>query len=450
MINVFVKDLTPRIEYAFELVFGTILNSKVIFHTRANSFEVAGRVKINYSEKHFPDCLNLIPHSLLLSAKLKKIKPKKIMWDNLPALFPVEKSFLPFDIFAATFFLVSRYEEYFYENLDKHGRFDPFGSVAAQYNFLEKPLVNLWAIKMAEAIRQNDLDFLYDKPCFQYLPTFDIDNAWAFKNKSVVRLFLSSAKDVVYGRWHSLKKRVKVISGFQPDPYDNYDFILNEIALHKFNPIFFFLLRSRGKFDRALSPKNRKFKKLIRRLAEFGEVGIHPSYYSNSNKKALQHEITLLSDITSKDITCSRQHFLMLHFPSTYQNLIQNNIEVDYSMGYPDCVGFRASLATPFRFFDIEQNKTTNLKIVPFQIMDVTLKHYMNLSISQTLKKIELLMLETARVGGTFVSLWHNESLGQSKSDHKCRFIYAEMSRLAAKLQNEAKGETDLSKPASL
>jgi hypothetical protein len=72
--------------------------------------------------------------------------------------------------------------------------------------------------------------------------------------------------------------------------------------------------------------------------------------------------------------------------------------------------------------------------MIPFQVMDVTLHNYRSLNAEEALKKIKALMYETASVGGTFVSLWHNETLSGMDDWKGWREVYTEMTQLAVEL----------------
>ncbi|MDA3927970.1 MAG: polysaccharide deacetylase family protein [Prolixibacteraceae bacterium] len=436
MINVFVSEVTPRIEYAFSLVFKTILKADCKIFQDIAEYNKSDGVKINYSNQPNVEGLFLRPNSLLLEHHLQVYYPDVSEWEGVKTLFSVENSFIPFDIFAASFYLVSRFEEYLPGKRDSHQRFMARNSCAATNGFLEQPLVNIWAQKLAILLTEKYPSVKFEKTAFCYIPSIDIDNAWAFKNKGFVRIILSVFKDVLNGRWSLLRKRMAVVNRVEKDPYDNYDYLLEVLKKYKFRAVFFLLLNKKGKHDRSLSHRNLQYRNLIRRLAENGEVGIHPSYASNKNEKQLSIEIDRLKGITKKNVKRSRQHYLKMTMPTTYRRLVSQGIEADYSMGYPSRPGFRASIATPFYFFDVLKNEITELKIYPFQIMEVTLFHYRNMRTVDALKKIEKLMKETANVGGTFISLWHNESLSNRGHWKGWQDVYTEMTQIAAELRD--------------
>jgi hypothetical protein len=128
----------------------------------------------------------------------------------------------------------------------------------------------------------------------------------------------------------------------------------------------------------------------------------------------LKKEKLRLESIVNTPIVFSRQHYLRLKIPETYQNLIDLDIEEDYTMGYAKYVGFRASTCTPFYFYDLDFEIQTPLKLFPFAFMDVSLKDYMKLSNEESLAKILELKNEVKMVNGTFISLFHNETLSEN------------------------------------
>jgi hypothetical protein len=107
----------------------------------------------------------------------------------------------------------------------------------------------------------------------------------------------------------------------------------------------------------------------------------------------------------------SRFHYLRFSLPESYQILIEAGIKEDYSMGYVDRIGFRAGTCTPFYFYDLNNEKTSELKIIPFAYMDGVLNDKLKYSPKLAKKIINELKENVKQVNGQFNSLWHNESL---------------------------------------
>jgi hypothetical protein len=246
-------------------------------------------------------------------------------------------------------------------------------------------------------------------------------------------------KSVSKGEISEAKKRVRVWQGKEKDPYDTYEYLESVFKGNEEKVICFFLLGDYKRYDKNISPSNSSLQNLIRKTAEKYKVGIHPSYSSSKKKgKAkLTKEITRFEKITGEKTEKSRQHFLRLKFPRTYRRLVKNGIKEDYSMGYSSQIGFRAGTCTPFYFYDLKKEAATNLKVYPFQVMDVTLRDYMGLSPVKSIEKIETLMEEVKKAGGVFISLWHNETVNDTGHWKGYRKVFEKINQKGFKWSNE-------------
>ena len=150
-------------------------------------------------------------------------------------------------------------------------------------------------------------------------------------------------------------------------------------------------------------------------MGDYADVGIHPSFSSYLDIDKLGTEIERLSEVLHRPITKSRQHFLRMNLPRSYQKLIELDISDDYTMGFASQAGFRAGIADTFRFYDLENDMVTNLLVHPFALMDGTMRDYLNLDVEASLDLAKQLVDEVKAVGGKFIYLTHNETLGGQK-----------------------------------
>lgn len=101
-------------------------------------------------------------------------------------LFPAETSESTewnFDLFAAIFYLVSRYEEYKGFTPDAHHRFPPEASILNKTKSFEFPLVNSWVQKLKKELILKFPDLIFDEPKFRFISTIDIDSTFQYKEK---------------------------------------------------------------------------------------------------------------------------------------------------------------------------------------------------------------------------------------------------------------------------
>lgn len=423
MILVYSHKITHRTKYIFRLIFKDILKTDVTFTDNKTDFEISNFPKISYSNHKTDSGIFFKPSYLLLENGIKEQEIELFDHKQNKCFFRVSAdSAMPFDVFAASFYLVTRYEEYLPQIRDQFDRFTASESLAYQQKFLKKPLVNIWAKEIAAIVKTHYPQIVFPEQKFEYISTIDIDNAYAYKHKGITRIVAGLIKALIKG--NDFKQRINVLLNNVKDPYDTYD---DQFEMHKkynIKPIYFFLLGDYGFNDKNITPKNQKFQALIKSLADYFEVGIHPSYASNSDVAILTKEINRLKNITHRDVKKSRQHFLKLTLPSTYRNLIDNDILEDFTMGYSGQPGFRASICSPFYFYDLDTETQTDLKIIPFAVMEATFKYYLKSNIQEATKEINELIDTVKSVNGTFVSVWHNESLSDQGIWEGWREVY--------------------------
>lgn len=412
MILVYTQKITPRVRYIFKHIFSRILKAEVDFTTKVEKFVAHNGPKLSYTKIPLGNEFFIKSHELLFDQGVSDIDINIQNWDGVPCFFSAgAKSSIPFDIFAASFYLVSRYEEYLPHVKDEHERFKAEQSLAHKYRFLEKPVVDIWAIKLKEILLEKFPTYEFGTRKFSYISTIDIDNAFAYKHKSFVRSSGGFVNDFFRLRLRNFWDRLLVLLGIRKDPYDVFDKILELNNSHQITSIFFFLIADYTTYDTNVSAAKNKFRLLIKHVSDYASVGLHPSYFTMKNLTMLKKEKERIEGITNIPTQRSRQHFLRFSLPETYQNLIDLEIEEDYSMGYASEPGFRAGTCTPFYFYDLDFEIQTPLKVFPFALMDTTLNDYMGLTPKQSLVKIKELHDEVKKVNGTFITLFHNESV---------------------------------------
>ena len=426
---VFVPKKTSRVRYVFRLVFKELLKVDCTLSSDLDEFLSADSAKLVYADKPYSDDIFFRSSGLLFERGVDSIDTDYIEFEGNNALFPVydKDSALPFDVFSAIFYLVSRYEEYQPYVPDAHGRFTANLSLSYELNFLDKPMVNIWSIIVRDVILKKYKDFNFPKRNYRFRPTYDIDSAFSYSQKGLVRSIGGYFRALRNMDWVGIMQRSRVLfSGFK-DPFDTFDLQIEYQRRYNLKPIYFFLFGHYGEYDKNVNTRNRIFRFLIKKMGDYAQIGIHPSYYTNENPELLHKEIRYLEDVVNKEITQSRQHFLKLKLPTTYRNLIEEDITDDYSMGFAALPGFRAGICSPYNFYDLDIEVETKLRVHPFMVMDGTLKDYMDLTPTDAIEQIRKLIDEVKKVDGTFTSLWHNEPLSDEKRWKGWRRVYEEL-----------------------
>ncbi len=433
MIFIYTDKQTNRISYAFHLFFHDLLGIEYRLTSDPEQFRRWTGPKFSYGDRPLDKELFIRAVPLLFEKGMGQPVPECKDIKGLKVLFPVQgtDSALPFDPFAAGFYLVTRYEEYESRYIDKHGRFIPYQGIAWKENFLDKPVVDIWAMKLKEILLHSFPLLESGERTFRFLPTIDIDSAYAYRQKGLWRTAGGYLRSVSKGDLHEVKERYRVNKGSWKDPFDTYGYLSSLHRKFGLSTLFFILLGNYGSNDKNLSHKNQTFRDLIAGLARGNKIGIHPSYVSHDHPGRLRIEISRLASILNREVTASRSHFLRITMPDTFRNLIASGIQEDYTMGYAQEPGFRAGTCTPYLFYDLYKDQVTALRIYPFAVMDGTFMDYRKLAPWQATEAIRAILAEVKAVNGTFISVWHNESLSDQKRWKGWRTVYEEMIRHA-------------------
>jgi len=404
---------TPRLSYIVDFINKELFNEPIVITTNKEEFIAYGQPKINYSSEEFSEQEFFIKSTSILFEEGIKERLIECSELNYYKVFFDTSGDFPFDIFAATFYLLSRYEEYLPHIQDEYGRYSHLNSLAYNEGFLQIPLINIWLQDFKKALAQKFPALIFRRASFKFIPTYDIDIAYSFLHKGWKRNMGGLIKSAVNGQWSIFGDRMQVLMKKKKDPFDSYEWLDSLHLYCRTRAYYFFLVANeQKKFDKNISPNKKALQDLIRYHGSGYTVGIHPSWQSGDDGELLTKELGWLERILDKDITYSRQHYIRLKLPKTYQELLKAGIEKDFSMGYGGVNGFRASVASSFYWYDLENEKVTNLMLFPFCFMDATSFYHQKLSPQQTLHELMSYYHAIKKVNGLMVTIWHNQFLG--------------------------------------
>ncbi len=405
---IYAENTSTRLQYIVQILFGevTIIQEAIVA-------DATTPADLYYTkDKPQNDALWIKPHSLLFEENIVGQNIEIFNWKELPAFFKTDGNF-PFDLLAASFYLLSRYEEYLPHQVDKYGRFHYAQSLAFANNFLHLPLINLWLYQFKK--EYSFLNFKYDGDAFSFQPTYDIDVAFAFRHQSFIKNSAALLKNLLAGKIIQTTQHIKVLTRLQQDPFDVYEWLQFIHQKYALAPVYFFLLSKNNRgLDKNISPASSGLKRLVFTVSEKFSIGIHPSLQSGGNEKILKQEIRTLNKLSGKAVVKSRQHYLKFHLPDTYEILIANGIQQDYSMGYGSENGFRASYCKPFKWYNLKRNATTSLVLHPFCFMDSTAIFHRNYNAGLALQELQELHNVIKKVNGKMIIIFHNHLLANN------------------------------------
>jgi len=414
---VFSHSITPRLQYIIDFLSQYYGLSWKLTSDEDRFKKETNTCKVNYGY-HRIDSSEIFIHShaLLFESSVRQVKVECFEKNSYKAFFKAEGDF-GFDLLAGIFFLITRYEEYLPFKKDLYGRYAHENSVAFKENFLHLPVVNIWLQDFKNLLKQKNPTLIIKDPSFSFLPTYDIDIAWSFRNKGLKRNFGAMVQLFFKGQVKKMLYRIRVLRKKTQDPFDSYEWMAQLHTRFNLKPIYFFLVaREKGRYDKNIDVMNAEYQDLVRNISSSYSIGLHPSWASGNVPSLLTKEKATLEHIINQRIARSRQHYIRFSLPYTYRKLIALDLIHDYSMGYGSINGFRASIASSYFWYDLKNEEKTTLMIHPFCFMDANSYYEQKLSPEAAFEELMQYYKVIKSVNGIMISIWHNNFLGSDEA----------------------------------
>ncbi|NJB72768.1 hypothetical protein GGR42_003259 [Saonia flava] len=408
---VYTHKITPRFTYIMKHIFIRILGIEVAFTIKIEDFIKHSGPKITYTKQPLQNEFFIRSNDLLFEQGINDLQIKVSNWDDIPCFFDAgERSNIPFDIFSASFFLLSRYEEYLPHVKDSHGRFQAKDSLAYKNKFLEKPVVDIWAFKLLEGLKERFPEIIEKKRNYKFTSIIDVTTSHCYSHRGVVRSLSGLLLDIGSLKFRRFGQRILVGLKFKKDPYDNFSELIEIHKKYNYRSMFFFQFAEYSNYDKNISTNNNKFKYLIKSVADYSIVSLSASYSSFNDLELLKEEKERLAGVINRPITYSRTRYNRINVPETYRNLLEAEFTDDYTMGYSHDIGFRASTCIPFYFYDINLEVQQPIKVHPFAVHDYSLISLKTKK--EILERLNKLYNEVKKVNGDLTIIFSNELLG--------------------------------------
>ncbi|MDR9456386.1 MAG: polysaccharide deacetylase family protein [Salegentibacter sp.] len=418
MLLIYTQKITPRIIYIFKHICTNMLGISIRFTSKIEEFIAHDGMKLSYGKQALGNELFIQNTGLLMEQGLSEVEIKVQPWGDSFCFFPAtEKSDLPFDIFAASFYLLSRYEEYLPHVKDEYGRFPASESLAEQEGFLQKPVVDVWAYKFREVLQQRYPDLNEKKRSYSVQSIIAVEHAFSYRNKGFVRSFVGMLVDLVKLQFGKVLDRIQVLLRLKKDPFNIFEDLILLIKQYDLKLMFLFQLSDFTVHDRNINPNRMPLRSVIKYVADYTKVGLLLGYYSLRNIKTLRKEKLRLEEIVHSPLRAVLNSKYNLSLPEHYNNLTELEIPEDYSMGYPETQGFRAGTCTPFLFYDINTEVTTPLEIHPYVLNSNVLEEE---PIGKMKSEVAKMLQEVKAVEGNFNAVFKNQDF----SDYSDKELY--------------------------
>ncbi len=314
------------------------------------------------------------------------------------------------DVLAATFFMLTRWEEVAITQRDAYGRFPAHASLAWRAGFLHRPIVNEYARFVAQALTRLGFNVPRPTASARIVLSCDVDHPrlwWSVVDRCrTLAGSLLQRRNLREARWwmrhHLLKKG---------DPFDIFDAWMSA-AEHQGRVWHFNFMGGRSETKEAPYSLQHPFiAQLLQRIAQRGHViGFHPSRRAYIDPVAFERELSALRRVALTPVQTGRQHYLCFSVPHTWQQWADAHMRWDSTLGYPETEGFRCGICSEFPVFNILTRQRLALREKPLIAMDVSFARYQKYTPAQAAERLQTLWKTVQEHRGELVVLWHNSS----------------------------------------
>jgi len=405
-------------KYIIDIIFNEFLGLEYKLEIGSNNYEIIleNSHKLIIQDSFFEHYSNDLEYLKLenIPSKIEFTKNDFIVENDIPIIYgnsslDIQNSSLVcgIDIFASSFFMLTRWEEYVNKNRDNHNRFPAYESLAYKQNFLDRAVINEYIEMLWNMLKYLGIKQQRKVKNYQLYLTHDVDELYMWKSwKQVLRVAtgdilkrknLGLALERISEYFLIKRKRIN-------DPFDTFDWLMDKSEAIGVKSRFYFMSGGVTEYDNRYKINEPKSLKLIKKIKKRGHIiGIHPSYNAYNDSEQFKKEKLILEQIVEQKITEGREHYLRFEIPTTWQIWEDNRLEIDSTCGYADKEGFRCGTGDEFSVFNILTREKLRLKERALIIMDCSLFDYQDLNYDDAITEVNKL-----KNNNNLTMLWHN------------------------------------------
>ncbi len=337
------------------------------------------------------------------------------------------------DIFSASFFMLTRWEEYVNKVRDNHDRFSASSSLAYKQSFLDRPIVNEYVEELKSKLLELDNNLKFKIHNSKLFVSCDVDQPYDCTVENIQNLIRVGAGDILKRK--SIKEFAKRVRRYIFNKFGNYkydenytfDWYMDVCEKVGVRAAFYFIPTSIEKQNGCYELKDKKIQNLIKKIDDRGhEIGVHGSYQTYQDKEIAKLQKNMLDNTLTnlgifQKVVGNRQHYLRWDSSLTPAILENAGFQYDTTGSYADRPGFRYGVCYEFSMFDILNRKKLAIKQRPLIVMECTIidNMYMGLGYSEeALQVMRDLKQKCFKYNGNFSLLWHNSHF-KTKDDKK-------------------------------
>ena len=412
MLLIYTHRISNRLRYITQQCIENILKLDFELTTSVEDFIKHDGPKITYAKQPLQNEFFIESHPLLFEKGVRAIDVTAGDWNDIPYFFGVgEKSKIPFDLFAASFFLLSRYEEILFHVKNPKNEFKAELSVLHKLDALKRPLIDLWMNAFYQSLQEHFDQIPKRALEVNYELSLNVVQAFKYSGRGLMRHLTESLGDLARFNFNTIKTRFAVWTGRSEDPFLIYNELISRLEFSNIKLRFFFEYSKYLYEDQNISRFRSSLNRLIKSVADYKTVALSISHLGLQDSNALERERLELTKQIHRPIWYALHSKLNLRMPHYYKRLIDAELRDDFSMGYADKIGFRNGTSSIHFFYDLDVEMVQPLKVHPFVMTNQVFAN--RRAAKQAFSDLRAVANETQKIGGTLRFVFSNEFLAE-------------------------------------
>lgn len=314
------------------------------------------------------------------------------------------------DLFASTFFMLTRWEERLPGDRDDHDRLPTESHLSVRYGFSDRAVVNEWAEFLGGLLRVAGHEFPVKKNRSELVLSHDLDRIYGGPWLRSVRTCLKpmQPRRIAVDHFYRLRRI---------DFRNTIRAMLDRSEAGGIRARLYVIAGGENEKEGYYSLDEPRVLDLLTEVRSRGHIiGFHPSYWTYRDEGRWNAERDRLESAIGDSVREGRQHYLRFDPKRTWRIWERAGMDMDSTMGFADRVGFRCGTGDPYPLYDIEERTPKSLLEQPLLLMDSAL-----LKVDDPEQALDRLRNTCFRHGMTCTMLFHNHLLDPVPWNHMQR-----------------------------
>lgn len=419
------RDNIPERTYAINVLFHTLLGIgeeeyQIIFDDETTVYTISINDKCIIAEDHFfrhhPETMTYIDKQNIPI----ELKSFHALGKEYPIIYGEDRfeqdnqtTIIGLDIFASTFFMLTRWEEYALGresselNLKKYKYYQTDENLlfCVKNNLATRAFVHEYEFLLRNLLHKYGYEAKLSR-AFDVIITHDVDKL----SKNDFGSFLFTFKKYIKTKqlkkcfgW--IKKNIQ-ISFFARNRLVLFSQYINASSRYNLREIFLFKCCLHGEEECTYQISDKAARNIIKELSgTSAQLGFHPSQSTFNNNAQFEKEYARFVEICETPPVMGRNHRLV-HNSNTIHQWEGVDVPVVSNYGYQRRIGFRCGIACAFPIFELYSRDVSKVQEMPFILMETAIKRYFRKS-NKAWPSIVEMVNQVKKYQGVICMNWH-------------------------------------------